>query len=201
MQTRRAKERVEGPKRIQVERTREGSVTPNDPSVGKSIQENLIKLAALVEQFSTTVTDLQARSDVQIEARAARHPVVSTPEGHKFGGDCVGTAGAWVAAGNKETLADSKVQMGNARMAVLSAWHLGMCGDDPCHSGWRGTSCIGHPRGIEQRAWFPVRRRSPVPVFVHSMRGAWDWLTDPSGRHGTPMRTSVVDRDRRPVDK
>ena len=87
------------PKWAQGEQKREGPVKPNDPGKVDTVQESLIKLGAQVQQLCTEVTDLQARSDVPMEAR---HPIASTPLGHTFSEDGVGTAGAWAVADYNE---------------------------------------------------------------------------------------------------
>ena len=47
--------------------------------VGESVQDSLSKLGAEVQQLFSAVTDLQARSDLQVEVHAARPTKSSTP--------------------------------------------------------------------------------------------------------------------------
>ena len=54
----------------------------------------MIKLESQVRQLSTAVADIQAWSDVPMEDRTTRNPVASTPLGHTFGEDGVGTVGS-----------------------------------------------------------------------------------------------------------
>ena len=79
MQAKWAKEQTESLSQTPGEHPRKCSNSPGGGQVSKSVQESLARLVVQVQQLCTVVTDLKARSDLQIEVHTVRLPTVSTP--------------------------------------------------------------------------------------------------------------------------
>ena len=87
-----------------VEPAKKGSVGLSDPRLIESVSESLIQLGAQMQQLGMAFADLQARTDVQTEGRAVRHPVMSTPLVPRLQEDDDGIPDAWLGLSHKEVL-------------------------------------------------------------------------------------------------
>ena len=74
MQSKWAKEQMKGPSQIPKEYLKTYPHSPSGDQVCESIQDSLSKLGAHVQQLCSAVTDLQARSDLQVEVHAPALP-------------------------------------------------------------------------------------------------------------------------------